>query len=90
MAAPSQLSDESIRLLRIIVDRTTVSGSNLMRIAGLKLPGELIKPLRELQVQDLIEVSGDASNESTVPFAYFGTRPSAKEYLYSVLKKYSA
>jgi hypothetical protein len=90
MANRAKLSPKALRALRIIVEHTTISGSRLMRAAGMKLPSELIAPVRELKVQDLIEVSGDPSNESTIPFAYFGTRPSAKEYIYSVLKKHSA
>ena len=89
MADLPQLSKDAARILKIILDRTTIRGSNLMREARLKLPSELLDPVKELQDKNLIEVSGDVSSETTVPFAFFATRPSAKEYIYSVLKRQS-
>ena len=84
------LSKEAALLLKIIVDHTTIGGANLMRVAGLKGPNELLDPVKELQAKNLIQASGDTSSANTVPFAYFGTPPSAKEYIYSVLKQQSA
>jgi len=84
------LSPLAAQLLKIIVDHTTIGGSGLMRAAGLKSPEDLLAPVQELQSKNLIQASGDTSSANTVPFAYFGTPPSAKEYIYSVLKQQSA
>jgi hypothetical protein len=45
-----------------------------------------IKIVRSLHAKSLIEVSGDV-NEKMLPYATFGIRPSAREYLVALLKQ---
>lgn len=75
------LSNDAARVLRILVDRNIVVGGDLMRLSGMKTPGELAKPVKELQERRLIEVGSGFWDDSTLPFATLAVRPSAKEYL---------
>jgi hypothetical protein len=86
MASFPQLSPEAVRVLRIMLDQTIVRGGDLVRYAGMKQPSELMKPVDELLTQNLIEVSGDIS-EQMLPFATFGIRPSAREYLNALVQR---
>lgn len=78
---PPQLSSEAVRVLKVILDNKVIRGGELMRISGMKTPSDLAKPVKELQDQSLIEVSGEVWDENMLPFATFGSRPSAREYL---------
>jgi len=82
-----KLSDLALLVLKIVFDRGMIGGAELVKYANLKQPGDLMIPIKELQSQDLIEVSGDISNENRLAFATFGIRPSKKGYLYSVLQQ---
>ncbi len=74
-------------MLRITLENKIVRGGELMRYAGMKNPSELAAPVRELVDKDLIQVSGDISEEM-LPFAMFGTRPSDNKYLYFLLEQH--
>jgi hypothetical protein len=80
------LSTEARKVLEIIVNYTSIDGSTLMKLAGSHRPSDLITPILELQTQQLIEVGGSVTAEG-LPFSRFGVRPSAKEYLHSLLKQ---
>ncbi|MGH9891158.1 MAG: hypothetical protein ACREA0_04085 [bacterium] len=79
------LTAEARKVLEIIVSNTAVDGSTLMKHMGVTRPADLDPLIRELQKYELIEVGGTMTAEG-LPFARFGIRPSAKEYLYSLLK----
>lgn len=79
------LTADARKVLEIIVSNTAVDGSTLMKHMGVTRPDDLTTPIRELQIHDLIEVGGTMTPDR-LPFARFGIRPSAKEYLYSLLK----
>jgi len=79
------LTPEALKVLEIIVSNIAIDGSTLMKRLEATAPDEVAKPVRELQKRDLIEVGGTMSAEG-LPFARFGIRPSAKEYLNSLLK----
>lgn len=78
------LTPEAQRLLKIILDRKIVRGAELMRFGGFKMPTEMEAPLQELSNRHLIEVSGSLTVDA-LPFATFGTKPSAFEYLRSLV-----
>jgi hypothetical protein len=80
-----ELSAEARRALEIIVDSTTVDGSTLMKYLGFTRPEDLVPILRELQGNHLVDVGGLLTPDS-IPFARVGVRPSAKEFLYSLLR----
>lgn len=84
-----KLSPEARQLLEIIVSNTSIDGSSLIKYMGVSRPSDLLPHIRELQTHDLIEVGGAVTPEG-LPFARFGVRPSAKEYLYSMLKQSTA
>ncbi|MEA2936585.1 MAG: hypothetical protein QOG83_1998 [Alphaproteobacteria bacterium] len=84
-----QLSDMEQRLLSAILTHPNIGGAELMRYAGVSRSEDLIQPVRKLQANNLIEVSGDVFNEKMLPYATFGYRPSAKEYLHFVLQQQS-
>ena len=81
-----ELTDSARRVLKVLVDKNGINGGTLIRAAGMKDPSELLPPVTELQSYGLIEVSGSLTKED-LPFAYFGTRPSALEYLHLVLRQ---
>jgi hypothetical protein len=87
MRAFPKLSPKAMQLLGIILDHSQLPGGELMRHAGMKLPEDLLEPVKELQANDLIDVSGDISDAYRVPFAVFGARPSSRDYLYQLLKQ---
>jgi len=70
-----------------VLERSLIGGAELTHRVDLDDPNQLIAVVRKLQAQDLIEVSGDVLNETRFPYAMIGIRPSAKEYLYSILKQ---
>jgi hypothetical protein len=80
-----ELSDRSRQLLDVILRHTALDGSTLMKESGVSRPSELVEPIRELQRHRLIEVGGPLTSEG-LPFARFAIRPSAKEYLHSMLR----
>ena len=84
-----KISLEARKVLEIIVGNTALDGSTLMRHMGASSPSEIIPSLRELQTHQLIEVGGNLTDDG-LPFARFGVRPSAKEYMYSLLKQAQA
>jgi hypothetical protein len=80
MAALPQLSPKAVTVLRLTLDNKMIRGGELMRYAGMSTPSELTEPVNELLSQELIQVSGDISEEM-IPFATFGTRPSDYQFL---------
>jgi hypothetical protein len=80
------LSDEEQHVLAAIVNRSMIGGAELMSYTGVTKPDALIKIVRSLHAKSLIEVSGDV-NEKMLPYATFGIRPSAREYLVALLKQ---
>ena len=80
------LTPQARQVLEIIVSKAEINGSTLMKDMGVSHPADLIAPLRELQTLELIEVGGTLADDG-LPFARFGIRPSAKEYLYGLLKQ---
>ena len=78
-------------VLRTVLERGMIDGANLMRSAGVKRANDLKGPIKQLKDEDLIEVRGDISSETTFettfPFATLSVLPSRKEYLYGVLQQ---
>lgn len=79
------LTPQARQLLEIIVSNTAIDGSTLMKYMGVSRPDDLAASIRELQTHQLIEVGGTVTADG-LPFAQFGVRPSAKDYLYSLLQ----
>ena len=79
------LSDGAKQVLDLIVRHNIWDGSSLVRRVGLGKRDELVDSLRELQALDLIQVGGPVTAEE-LPFTKFGVLPSAREYVYSLLK----
>ena len=76
-----KLTPDAQAALRIILDHGVIVGASLMRLYGAQQPaGGLLKAIDELRQGSLIETGGEVSADS-LPFATFGVRPSAKEYL---------
>jgi hypothetical protein len=71
-------------VLRIMLDHGVIPGADLMRRYAAQKPNTppatLLAAIYELKDKGLIEVGGEVSAD-TLPFATFGIRPSAKEYL---------
>ena len=74
-------------MLAAILNRSMISGAELMSYTDMTRPDELIKIVRNLHANNLIEVSGDVLNEKMLPYATFGIRPSAREYLIALLRE---
>ena len=87
MMPPPKLNDIERRILSAVLDRSMMSGAELYRYARTSDWNELMSSVRNLQSQQLIEISGDPWSERNFAYASFGIRPSAKEYLYSVLRQ---
>lgn len=87
MAALPKLTPEAATVLRLTLENKIIRGGELMRYAGMKSPSELVKPVKDLLSQDLIQVSGDISEEM-LPFATFGIRPSDNKYLQFLLEQH--
>jgi hypothetical protein len=81
MAALPQLTPEAQRVLRALLGQNNLGGGDLMRRTGLTAPGQLSAALKQLQQTDLVQVSGDTSNENELAFATIGIRPSSAQYL---------
>jgi len=79
------LTTEARRLLEIIVSNTEIDGSTLMKHMGVSGRDEIVTSIRELQKHKLIEVGGTLTADG-LPFARFGVRPSARDYLNSLLQ----
>ena len=79
------LTPEARQLLEIILSKTAIDGSTLMRARGVSRAADLVAPIRELVSQDLIDVGGSLT-ESELPFSRFAVRPSAKDYIYRFLR----
>ncbi len=79
------LTPQARQLLEIIVSNTTIDGSTLIKQMGVSNPADIVPFIRELQTRQLIEVGGTLTVDG-LPFARFGVRPSAKDYLYSLLQ----
>jgi len=84
--SPAQLSSDAQALLRFILDRKIVRGGELMRYVGKGTPIELMGPVQELVNQNLVEVTGELTPDG-LPFATFGIRPSALEYLRTLVQR---
>ena len=65
-------------ILSAILNRTVISGAELMKQTGASRPKELMEPIRKLQQNKLIEVSGDTLDEYKFPYASFGCASAAK------------
>jgi hypothetical protein len=85
LSSPPQLTQDARDVLRVILDNKILRGGEIMRHAGIKTAAELVAPVRELVDLQLVEVIGGLTAE-TIPFTTFGTRPSAQEYLRSLLR----
>ena len=81
-----KLTPQARQALEIIVGSTAIDGSSLMKKMGVSRPADIVTIIRELQAYELIEVGGNVTAEE-LPFAQFGVRPSAKEYLDRQLKQ---
>ena len=83
----SKLSDDARKVLDLIVRHNITDGSSLISRMGVSRPRDQItKSIRELEALDLIEVGGPITDEE-LPFARFGVRPSAKDYLQRMLRQ---
>jgi hypothetical protein len=87
MAEKLTLSEPEQRVLEAILNRSMIGGAELMNHTDMIRPDELIKIVRSLHANNLIEVSGDVLNEKMLPYATFGIRPSAREYLMALLRQ---
>jgi hypothetical protein len=85
-AVPPILSEQARGVLRVILDGKIIRGGEVMRRLGLTDPSLLVDPVNELVSKSLIEVTGDLSADA-LPFATFGTPPSAQEYLRAALQQ---
>jgi acyl CoA:acetate/3-ketoacid CoA transferase alpha subunit len=81
-----KLTPQARHTLEIIVGSTVIDGSSLMKKMSPSLPADIVTFIRELQMNDLIEVGGNVTVDE-LPFCQFGVRPSVKEYLNSYLKQ---
>ena len=79
------LTPQARRLLEILVRTSAIDGSTLMKQMEASGPADIVTFVHELQKYDLIEVGG-ALTDDRLPFAQFAVRPSAKEYLHSMLR----
>ena len=86
MQTLSEFSDETREVLNLIVRHNITDGSSLMSHMGVSRRAEIVKAIRELESLDLIQVGGPITGEE-LPFARFGVRPSAKEYLSQMLRQ---
>jgi hypothetical protein len=82
----TDLSDIARKVLDLIVRHNITDGSSLISHMGVSRRDEIAKSVRELESLDLIEVGGPV-NSDELPFARFGVRPSAKDYLQRMLKQ---
>ena len=87
MAQKLTLSEPEQRVLRAILHQSMISGAKLLNYMGMTRPNDLITIVRNLVHLNLIEASGDFLDEKMFPYATFGTRPSAREYLTALLKE---
>lgn len=85
MQVPPTLTPGAKRVLEVIVRNNTIDGSTLVKQLGIGRRQEIVESIRELESFDLIEVGGPITVEE-LPFARFGVRPSAREYLARMLK----
>jgi hypothetical protein len=81
-----QNSVKTTRVLEIILENPIVRGGTLIRLAQQSEINsqEVKKSVDLLLKRDLIEVTGE-TNELELPFAFFGTPPSQKAYLRSLV-----
>jgi len=83
---PPALSEPERSVLRVILDNKIVRGAELMRKLGIINPDQLLPPLNQLLNKGLIEMSGELT-PMTLPFATFGTLPSAQEYIRALVQQ---
>lgn len=81
-----QFDDTAKRVLEILLPRGTVPGSELLRQMKVD-PGTLIDAIVTLQNEKLVQASGDFLQPSSLPFANFAIRPSAKDLAFLVAKQ---
>jgi hypothetical protein len=86
MAQKLTLSEPEQRVLAALLNQSMIGAGELMNYTKTR-PDELIKIVRNLHANNLIEVSGDVLNENMLPYATFGIRPSAREYLIALLRQ---
>jgi hypothetical protein len=77
------------QILAAILEKPAISGAELMKYTGAGRPNHLIEPVRRLQQNKLIEVSGDTLTEKMFPYASFTVRLRSKAELYDLLHRQS-
>lgn len=86
--ADTTLSEHEQAILRLILQRKTVRGGELLSLTGLNRPEDLIGPVRTLLNHRMIEpigLIGELTGESIL-FATFGVLPSAERYLRTIVQ----
>jgi len=84
MQTAPQLDDQLKIVLREIIDRGIIRGSELLRATQMD-PANLSTAVQELRNQNLVTVRGDVTNPDEIPYAVLSVRPSDSKFLkYSV------
>ena len=80
MQRPPDLDDQQKIVLREILERGIIKGSELLRVTYMD-PATLSQLVRSLKSQDLIDVRGDFTNPEEIPYAVISVRPSDSKFL---------
>ena len=80
ISSAPQLSDQARLVLQIILDRIIVRGVDIMSLASISQPNDLLTVVKELTSQKLIEFKGELTEERA-PLATFTALPSKQSYL---------
>lgn len=82
MKAPTltELDDDQKLVLRQIVERGIIRGSELLRSTSMD-PTALGNTVRELNSMDLIKYSGNVTDPNEIPYVVFSVRPSDRKFL---------
>ena len=75
-----QLDDQQKIVLREIVDRGIIRGSELLRATYMDST-TLSEAVQALRSMDLIKVRGNVTNPDEIPYTVFSIRPSDSKFL---------